>query len=625
MDGPETLTTTLRSTPNRGYRPLSDYGLIGNTHTAALVGRDGSIDWCCLPHFDSGAVFCRLLDARQGGFFRIGPQSEHTNTRRYVDGTAVLETCFQTADAQMRLTDFMHAPRLAQSRLDVDTPRCHRLLRRIEGLAGRMAVEIVLKPTFDFARAPARLSRVPAGVVATSGGERVELRVPPAIAFTLDDTASTASARFVVKAGDTIWVTLAYANTTIGNAALAADDPEALLNETLGHWLEWDRQCTYEGPYEAQVRASARVLKLLTFGPTGALVAAPTTSLPECIGGVRNWDYRFCWLRDSALVLHALMSIGYYRAAMDFFEWLSRLCKDDGKCMQPRIMYRLNGRHDLPEHVLSHLSGYLDSKPVRIGNAAVEQRQLDVYGHVLDAAHMCLTYMKHRPDAALSRTLRFLADLAAQYWRAPDQGLWEARSAPRHHVSSKLMCWVALDRAVRLAELGEIEGDVGVWRREREAIRNAILQHGYDARIQAFTQAFDSSELDASALLISIVGFLPANDPRMVSTIERIREQLVSGGLVYRYQNHDGLPRGEGTFAICTYWLVDNLAMLGRLDEACAMFEHVSAFANDLGLLSEEIDPTNGGLLGNYPQGFTHLALIQSALGIQAARDARIR
>lgn len=363
--------------------------------------------------------------------------------------------------------------------------------------------------------------------------------------------------------------------------------------------------------------AAARLaLKLLTFEPTGALVAAPTTSLPEEIGGVRNWDYRFTWLRDASLILHALQGLGYHDEAMDFFDWLETLCLC---CQEPiQVLYTLDGRPELPEQFLPHLDGYRSSRPVRIGNAAAEQRQLDVYGEVLDAAHLCYERM-HPIRLELWTVLRLFADRAASRWRETDHGIWEVRSEPRHFLYSKLLCWVAVDRAVRLAESAALPGDVGRWRRARDEIRAAILEEGYDAKLGAFTQAFGTSALDASALVIPLVGFLPATDPRVQSTMRRIQQGLTSRGLVYRYLTDDGLPRGEATFALCSFWLVDNLALAGEIDEARDLFERITGYANDVGLVSEEIDPVNGELLGNFPQGFTHLALIRSALNIARA------
>jgi GH15 family glucan-1,4-alpha-glucosidase len=434
----------------------------------------------------------------------------------------------------------------------------------------------------------------------------------------LEIARDTVQGRLRVREGERIWLMLSHGSAGVGHASLETADPEALLAETLDHWREWDALCTYHGPYRDQVRTSARVLKLLTYGPTGSLVAAPTTSLPEHIRGVRNWDYRFCWLRDASLVLDALMSIGYHEAAMDFFRWLEGLGLGEAGDLQ--IMYRLNGGRELTEVELRHLSGYRGSAPVRVGNAATRQKQLDAYGHVIVASFVCLQGMQAPVREGWLRLLAYLADQACMRWREPDQGFWEMRCEPRHFVSSKLMCWVALDRALRLAGAGRLHGNLERWRAERDAIRQAVLEQGYNREVGAFTQVLGGRDLDATALLLPLVGFLPPSDARVVSTVERIRERLTSHGLLYRYLNEDGVSCGKATFAICSFWMVDNLALQGRVDDACSLFERVTSFGGDLGLLSEEIDPTAGELLGNYPQGFTHLALIRSALNIERAR-----
>lgn len=592
---------------NGEYPPISDYALIGDGHTAALVSRAGSIDWCCWPHLDSPAVFCRLLDARRGGAFRIAPVGSHQVSRAYVEGTNVLATTFRAQDGEVRLTDFMPAERKDDGTGGEDIEESHRILRLIEGLSGELDVGLYFRPTFDYARAPTHVEISDSGAIATAGREALRLIVPVSLSR---DPAGGVTGRVRVRAADRIWVTL----TDVHQSALP--DPEAALNETILCWRNWIRRCTYRGKYEEHVRRSALTLKLLTFEPTGALIAAPTTSLPEEIGGVRNWDYRYTWLRDSALTLYALQSIGYHDEARHFFEWLQTLCLSCHDNIQ--IMYRLDGGRDLPEQTLPHLEGYRGSRPVRIGNAAAAQTQLDIYGEVLDAAHLC--YEGNRaPDPRLWSVLTLLADRAVERWQEPDAGIWEVRAGPQHFLYSKLLCWVALDRAVRLAEEDQMRGDVATWTRTRDEIREAILTRGYDHALQAFTQAFDSPVLDASALVIPLVGFLPATDVRVRSTVRAIQERLTSNGLVYRYLAEDGLVGGEGTFALCSFWLVDNLALSGQVDEARRLFERVVGYANDVGLLAEEIEPVRGELLGNFPQGFTHLGLIQSALSIAKA------
>ncbi|HLL74359.1 MAG TPA: glycoside hydrolase family 15 protein [Pyrinomonadaceae bacterium] len=600
-----------------GYRPIRDYALIGDAHTAALVSSDGSIDWLCWPRFDGPAVFCRLLDKDKGGYFRVGPAGRRAaSTRAYVEGTNVLTTVFSTDRGRFRLTDLMPVERLNVSHEGEDIASHYRVIRLIEGLSGEAEVEVCFRPTFDYARARAAFDFFDGGVVARNADETLRLACPAKFS---ESPAGGVTARFTVSAGQRLWVTLTY----FAGRGEAGDggpdyDPDVEREQTLDYWREWSfKTCTYSGPYAKLVRRSALALKLLTYEPTGALVAAPTTSLPEELGGVRNWDYRYTWLRDSSLIIYALQLIGYHEEATDFFQWLDRLCIPCGNELQ--IMYRIDGSSDLPEVTLEHLEGYRGSRPVRVGNAAFGQKQLDIYGEVIDAAYLYHERTRQSVRPELWDTLRYMADQAVARWREPDQGIWEVRGGPRHFLYSKLLCWVALDRITRLASRDRLPGDADVWASARDEIRSAILTEGYDQRLGAFTQAFGDEALDACALVIPQFGFLPPTDPRVVSTVKRIQERLTSHGLVYRYLSDDGLPGGEATFTLCSYWLVDCLAEAGRVDEARELFERIAAYANDLGLLAEEIDPVSGELLGNYPQGFTHLGLIRSALHIAKA------
>jgi len=598
------------------YGPIRDYGLIGDAHTAALVSSDGSIDWLCWPRFDSPAVFCRLLDKDKGGHFRVGPAERRAAaSRAYVEGTNVLATVFSTDGGRFRLTDLMPVERLNRRHEGEDIASHYRVVRLVEGLSGEAEVEVSFRPTFDYARAEAAFQPYDGGIVARGGREALALSCPAAFR---EDASGGVAARFKVAAGQRAWVALTYfAGDDAASVSPPEFDADLELEQTLEYWREWSETCTYKGPYEHLVRRSALVLKLLTYEPTGALVAAPTTSLPEELGGVRNWDYRFTWLRDSSLILYALQLLGYHEEATDFFEWLDRLCIPCGNELQ--IMYRIDGGSHLPERTLEHLEGYRGSRPVRVGNGAFDQKQLDIYGEVIDAAYLYHERARRHVRPELWDTLRHLADQTVERWREPDHGIWEVRGGPRHFLYSKLLCWVALDRVVRMAAPDGLPGDVSLWERTREEIRAAILEEGYDEKAGAFTQAFGDEALDACALVIPQVGFLPATDPRVVSTVERIRERLTSHGLVYRYLSDDGLPGGEATFALCSFWLVDCLAEAGRVDEARSLFERIVGYANDLGLLAEEIDPVSGELLGNYPQGFTHLGLIRSALHIAKA------
>lgn len=599
------------------YRPIEDYGLIGDTHSAALIASNGSIDWCCWPRFDSPAVFCRLLDAQHGGWCRVGPVGQYDTSRSYLGDSNVLATTFRTGTGRCRVTDLMPIRQDAADHRAVDANADHRILRLIEGVSGEVELEIGFRPTFDYARAATTVSPCDGGAVARAGDESLVLACPIPVEA---DASGVVGGRATVSTGDRFWISLTYRATAEPELPSCQDaDADHELARTLDYWRAWLAGCTYDGPYHEQVRRSALVLKLLTFGPSGALIAAPTTSLPEVIGGVRNWDYRYTWLRDSSLILYALHEIGYHQESMNFFRWLENLstsCRGD-----LQIMYTIDGGNPLPEQSLDYLEGYRQSHPVRIGNAAVGQRQLDIYGEVLATMDFCQARMGHPIHPDLWEMLRDLADQAAARWQEPDQGIWEVRGRPKHYLFSKLGCWMALDRAIRLARRLGLLADMGGWHREREAIRNAILTEGYDGTVGAFTQVLGEPVLDASALVIPLLGFLPSTDPRVHSTVARIQEQLTAHSLVYRYQTSDGLPGGEAALALCSFWLVDNLALDGRVDEARTLFERVTGYANDLGLLSEQIDPVSGELLGNYPQGYTHLALIRSALNIAKAEN----
>lgn len=600
------------------YLPIADYAIIGDTRTAALVASNGSLDWCCFPQFDSPAAFCKLLDTERGGEFRIAPSDKYTCTRSYLGATNVLGMTYSVSGGQCRLTDFMaisaHSEALTSGRSKTN------IFRRVEGLSGECEIEVIFRPTFDFARASTRIVLFPHKTVAHGANSSLVLHSTVPLQSTGD---GSAYARFVVKAGERVDFCL-YFDGEAPDPDSDCNQFDRKLDETLNFWHEWANRCTYQGPYRELVLRSALVLKLLTFSASGAMVAAPTTSLPEDIGGPRNWDYRYTWIRDSSLILEALMSIGFHQEAMRFFEWIESLCIKC--CGDLQIMYGIDGRADLPESLLPHLEGYRQSSPVRIGNAAAQQKQLDIYGELLNAVTLCYESMKmESPRPQVWEIYRNVADQAAAHWREPDEGIWEVRGGRLHYLYSKLQCWVALDRAIRLAERERLPADLDNWRRSRDEICTAILTEGYDAEMGAFVQAFGVKTLDASALTIALVGFLPATDPRVRSTIEQIQKQLSANGLVYRYLNEDGLPGGESTFALCSFWLVDNLVMIGQVNEAKQLFEKIVSFGNDLGLFAEEIEPLSGELLGNYPQGFTHLALIRSAVRLGSANEGKDR
>jgi len=601
----------------RGYRPIGDYAIIGNPRVAALVARDGSIDWWCWPRFDSSAIFCRLLDAQKGGHFQVEPTADYQSTRAYVDSTNVLVTTFMADSGTVRLTDFLSVrpnrtfPENGDSLASVS--RANRIFRLIEGVAGEAEVAIRFQPSFDFARQPAAFQPVRGGVRATDGKSTFVFNCPIPLSST---PGGGLEGRVSISEGTRLWLVLGSASDHDSSpSAWSAEDAESELSEALAYWQDWANACTYQGDYRPLVLRSALALKLLTYEPTGALIAAPTTSLPERIGGIRNWDYRYTWLRDSALILEAFHSIGYHDEANAFFNWLRPLWFRDRGGL--KIMYTIDGHSPLPETILSHLEGYAQSAPVRVGNAAASQSQLDIYGEVLDAAHY--TYLRVAPVPETWTVLRHLADLAAAHWTEADDGIWEVRGGQQHFLYSKLLCWVAVDRAIDLSQTFQLAADTSQWQKARADIREAILTQGYDEKLGAFTQAFGRPVLDASVLAIPLVGFLPATDPRVLSTIRQIKEKLTRDGLVQRYLADDGLPAGEASFVLCSFWLVDALALSGQGDEARSLFERVVGYANDVGLLAEEIDPVAGQLLGNFPQGFSHLALIRSALHIARA------
>lgn len=608
------------------YRPISDYAIIGDTQTAALVSSSGSIDWLCLPYFDSDAVFLRLLDGAKGGYCAVEPEDVVAAARGYLDGTNVLETRFETRSGVLVLTDFMPVRTRPTTASDQDVATEHRTIRLIRCVAGTVRFTVAVRPAFSFAREDPAIERTNAGGLLFRGRRdalAVHCQCP------LSERGGVVRADVQLTQGESVPLVLTYAAPNATVAPLGRDDVQTALDETTAYWRDWSRGCTYDGPYREAVVRSALALKLLTFEPTGAIIAAPTTSLPEEVGGVRNWDYRFTWLRDSAFLLRALMNLGYFGEARDFLRFLCRACECPASEFQ--ILYDIHGGPGRPEETLAHLEGYRASKPVRVGNAAASQKQLDVYGELLDCIYL---YARGGVrDEALQRflteiwpTVTSTADYVTRHWLDPDSGIWEVRGSVRHFVHSKAMCWVALDRALKLAALCRARHDVGSWARERDTIFKSLVRYGFNGRVGAFVQSYGSTALDASVLRLPMLGVIAPTDPLMRSTVDRIAHRLVRNGLVYRYLDAgDGLPGGEATFAICTFWLINSYIMQGRLDEAERLFTHVLSYANDVGLFAEEIDPVSGEQLGNFPQGFTHIALINTAVGLTAAKAGASR
>jgi GH15 family glucan-1,4-alpha-glucosidase len=615
------------------YESLRDYGIIGDCHTVALVSRGGSIDWYCPGRFDAPAVFCRLLDATKGGYFLIAPVGEFHTERQYVLNTNILQTVFITDRGKVCITDFMPVHERTAARRGYDVGASRRIIRMVETLSGEAKVEIWCRPTFGYARGQTKV-RIEKGIgaLAHQNGSFLSLACLDSELVFQTNGDGTVHGQIELRQGDRYWFVLTNADDPDRILELpTADRCEQQLLRTQRYWEKWASRCTYQGPYRDIVLRSALTLKLLTYEPTGAIIAAPTTSLPEEIGGVRNWDYRYTWVRDSALILYALMNVGYREEAADFFEWLQETHHNDPST-DLQVLYGIDGRRELPEATLDHLEGYECSRPVRIGNAAAKQLQLDIYGEVLTAAYLYFTSRigKRGEDEGQFSTkermlkhdwplLRGLVDRTVQRWQESDDGIWEVRGGPQPFLYSRLMCWSALDRGIRLAQEYSLEASLNSWDSARDAIRQAILTEGFNADVGAFTQAFGISSLDASALLIPRTGFLPGTDARVQSTIESIKSRLAYNGLVYRYHADDGLSGGEGVFITCTFWLIDALALGGKLDEAHDLFERVSDYANDMGLLSEELDPSGGKLLGNFPQGFTHMALINAAINLAKA------
>ncbi|SMQ15370.1 Glucoamylase (glucan-1,4-alpha-glucosidase), GH15 family [Streptomyces sp. Ag82_O1-12] len=583
---------------------IEDYALIGDEQTAALVGTDGSVDWLCLPRFDSAACFARMLGDEDNGYWRIAPVGADRCTRRsYRRDTLVLDTEWETEQGSVRVTDLMP-----------QRDRAPDLVRVIEGLDGEVTLHSVLKLRFDYGSIIPWVRRVDGHRVAVAGPDSTWLRSEPEASSWGEDYGT--HAEFTVKKGEKVAFVLTWHPSHEPRPPLI--DPYDALRHSVEDWRAWVSRCRYKGPYRDAVVRSLITLKALTYAPTGGIVAAPTTSLPEEPGGVRNWDYRYCWLRDSTLTLNALLAAGYQDEAEAWRNWLLRAVAGDPADLQ--IMYGVAGERRLPEFELPWLSGFLGSAPVRIGNDAVKQLQLDVYGEVMDSLSFAReSGLSAQPDVWALQTA--LMDFLQTNWRQPDEGLWEVRGGRRQFVHSKVMVWVAADRAVRTLERHpELGGDLDGWRALRDEVHEEVCEKGYDAERNTFTQSYGSRELDAALLLIPRVGFLPPDDPRVIGTIDAVREELAHGGFLRRYSTDDGevdgLPGGEGTFLVCSFWLADALYMTGRTKEARELFERLAGLANDVGLLSEEFDPVTGRHLGNFPQAFSHIGLVNTALAL---------
>ncbi|MBF6568590.1 MAG: glycoside hydrolase family 15 protein [Candidatus Binataceae bacterium] len=586
--------------------PIEDYALIGNTYTAALVGRDGSIDWLCMPRFDAGACFAALLGDKRNGHWLIAPGVEVSATRRcYRNDTMILETEFETAAGKAAIIDFMP--------VNEHGDNVH-LIRIVEGRGGEVPFKMEMTLRGDYGHIVPWVVRRDYGLRAIAGPEAFALRTPVKMRGKNFSTV----ADFTVAEGQSIPFMLTW-YPSHENEPRAAH-PFRMLADTEHYWRSWSAQCTYHGPWRDPVMRSLLTLKALTYAPTGGIVAAPTTSLPEKLGGVRNWDYRFCWLRDATFTLYSLLSSGYTEEAHAWRQWLIRSIA--GRPQELQVLYGLGGERRLTELELDWLHGYEGSRPVRIGNAAHDQFQLDVWGEVMDVLHL---ERRHAIEAGAEawHVQRVMMDFLEGAWDQPDNGIWEVRGPRRQFTHSKVMAWVAFDRAVKSVEFFHLEGPVDRWRKLRDRIHADVLRSGYSEQRKAFVQYYGAEQLDAALLMMPLVGFIPANDPRMVSTIGAIERDLLHNGFVKRYATDgktESLPPGEGAFLPCSFWLVDNLAMIGQESKARAMFERLLSLCNDVGLISEEYDPDLRRQIGNFPQAFTHVSLINSALNLTVAR-----
>jgi GH15 family glucan-1,4-alpha-glucosidase len=604
------------------YKPIEDYGIIGNMHSAALVGIDGSIDWYCHPHFDSPSVFAAILDDGKGGRFRISPAESTVNHKQfYWPDTNVLVTRFLSHDGVGQVVDYMPVG------LAEDGPGAHWLIRRVQVVRGTMSFRLECEPAFDYARDKHETSISPEGACFNAPGLSIGLVTETPLQRKGDGVA----AEFTLHRGQTAVFVLREISPTGGcGLALAREQEFELFNNTVGWWRHWLDQCTYTGRWREAVQRSALALKLMTFEPTGAIVASPTCSLPEALGGQRNWDYRYTWVRDAAFTLYAFIRIGFTEEAARFGQYLRERIREPEPDGSLQIMYGIDGRHELSEETLDHLEGYRGSRPVRIGNGAYGQLQLDIYGELMDSAYLFDKY-----GAQVARDgwmwLRRMVDWVCDNWQRTDEGIWEVRGPRQHFVYSKLMCWVALDRGIRLANKRSLPADRNRWLSVRDQIYEEIHEKGWNDERQAFVQHYGSDSLDASNLIMPLVFFISPHDPRMLKTVDAVMTSpdeggLVENNLVYRYnvyETDDGLEGEEGSFNMCTFWLVEALARAGRRDperlgKARLMFEEMLDYANHLGLYAEETGPT-GEALGNFPQAFTHLSLISAAFNLDRA------
>ncbi|HLH62741.1 MAG TPA: glycoside hydrolase family 15 protein [Ktedonobacteraceae bacterium] len=593
------------------YQPIEDYALIGDLHTVALVGKNGSIDWCCIPRFDSPSVFGAILDAEKGGFFRIAPPETPGMGRKqlYLPETNILITRFLTVDGVGEITDFMPIKREGSARHQ------HHIIRSVAVVRGSLSFDLTCRPAFNYARDAHEVHLSNEGVIFHS--KSLSLGLASSIPLE-EDSQGGVRAHFTLHANQRVYFILESAkDNDLAPHHCSHSEYDAAFQSTIKYWRRWLSQCKYHGRWRETVHRSALVLKLLTYAPTGAIVAAPTTSLPETIGGARNWDYRYTWLRDASFSLYSLLTLGFTEEAQAFMGWLDARCHELGEKGTLQPMYGIDGEHDLTEYTLDHLEGYRHSRPVRIGNGAYKQNQLDIYGELMDAIYIYNRYDTISYD--LWQNLRRLLEWLSDHWQEPDEGIWEVRGGPKRFVHSRLMSWVAFDRALRLTRHRGLPAPMADWMQKSAEIYEQIMHAGWSDNVNSFVQYYGSDAIDASSLLMVLTNFTGPTDPRMLATINRIEKELTSDSLVHRYDPKkaaaDGLGSVEGTFTACSFWLAESLARAGRLDQARLILEKIMTYSNHVGLYAEEIGPT-GEALGNYPQAFTHLSLITACYNI---------
>lgn len=600
------------------FKDIENYGIIGNLETCAVIGNDGSIDWLCLPYLESPSIFAAILDKERGGHFAIQPVSKFSSFQNYIKETNILQTTFNTPFGMVTITDFMPV------KLYNGTKQHRTLFRKVKCTEGHIRLELSFKPRFNYARDVPDFKLIEGGVSCGFGDGNLFLNT--AVPLKIEDGEVTS--QFNMRKNMEIWFVLQYNQQDHYSPGYPPDynDFNKKLDSLKEYWQNWTYKChkicVLDDIWHDIIARSGLVLKLLANPASGAIAAAATTSLPECTGGVRNWDYRYAWIRDSAYTIQALFHLEHVQESQDYMRWISSIIKQDKHPSDIHIMYPLHKNEDIKEQILEYLSGYKQSSPVRIGNAAVNQKQLDIYGELINAIYDTTRYGKDISDKTWE-FIRDFVDYICEVWNTKDRGIWEVRGEPRHYVHSKLMCWVAVDRGIKIAELKDAEATCN-WKETKKEIETEILEKGFNKELNCFVQSFNSDAIDATALLIPRMGLLPYDDLRVQGTIDAVMKNLMTeNGLVYRYQNEDGLPGDEGCFTLCSFWLVDSLALSGRLDEAINIFVNVLQLVSPLGLLSEEIDPETGKLLGNFPQAFSHIGLVNSALYIGIARGRK--